>query len=256
MNARKRTSRYEVIDQTQTRDAVSSADDSVDAHDNSAEDLPIAMKRAVIYLRVSTKEQAETGYTDEGFSIPAQREAGRKRAELLGAVVADEYVDRGESAKSADRPALQAMLQRLKLLRDVDYVIVHKLDRLARSREDDVHINIDVRAAGATLVSCTENIDETPAGKLLHGIMSAMAEHYSANLANEARKGMREKAKQGGTPNRAPTGYLNVREVFQGREIRSIALDPERSPHIEWAFHAYASGDYTTRTLREALAGC
>ncbi len=117
--------------------------------------------RAVLYLRVSTKEQAERGGKSEGFSIPAQRQACERRAETLRADVVDEFVDRGESAKTAHRPELQRMLAFIAEAR-VDYVIVHKLDRLARSREDDVQINLAIKASGASLVSCTENIDETP----------------------------------------------------------------------------------------------
>ena len=62
------------------------------------------MAQAVIYLRVSTKEQAEKGGEAEGYSIPAQREACKRKATSLGVVVVEEFVDRGESAKSADRP--------------------------------------------------------------------------------------------------------------------------------------------------------
>jgi hypothetical protein len=58
--------------------------------------------KAVIYLRVSTKEQAE-----EGYSIPAQAEACRRFIADQGWELADEYVDRGESARSADRPQLR-----------------------------------------------------------------------------------------------------------------------------------------------------
>ena len=69
-------------------------------------------KYAVSYLRVSTRGQAERGGGhDEGFSIPAQREANKKKAATLGAIVGKEFVDRGASAKSADRPQLQAMLE-------------------------------------------------------------------------------------------------------------------------------------------------
>lgn len=209
--------------------------------------------RAVIYLRVSTTEQAETDFNDEGFSIPAQREACRRKAKQLGAAVVDEYLDRGESARSAARPQLQAMLQRLRLARDIDYVIVHKIDRLARSREDDVNIVMDIRTAGAQIVSASENIDETPSGKLLHGIMATIAEFYSSNLAAEARKGMEQKAKVGGTPYRAPTGYLNIIESADGRQIRTIGLDPDRADHVRWAFETFATGDWTISQLTEAL---
>src|SRR5690242_17458283 len=107
------------------------------------------LKRAVLYLRVSTNSQAETDFDSEGLSIKAQRHEGRQKAVGLSAVVAEEYVDIGESARSADRPQLQAMLERIEQRRDIDYVIVHKLDRLARNRLDDVLITLRIRKAGA-----------------------------------------------------------------------------------------------------------
>jgi len=96
-----------------------------------------------------------------------------------------------------------------------------------------VEINIAIRQAGAQLVSSTENIDETPSGKLLHGIMATIAEFYSSNLAMEAKKGMRRKAKSGGTPVLVPLGYLNIRNKVEGREVRTVAIDPERAPLIQ-----------------------
>ena len=65
---------------------------------------------AVSYLRVSTREQAERGGTEEGFSIPAQREANARKADELGTRVVREFIDAGESARSADRDGLQDML--------------------------------------------------------------------------------------------------------------------------------------------------
>ncbi|MFJ7738940.1 recombinase family protein, partial [Lysinibacillus sp. NPDC097287] len=137
--------------------------------------------RAVLYLRVSTKDQAQRGGELEGFSIPAQREACRRKAESMGATVISEFVDAGESARSTDRPELQRMLLMLSS-EAVDFVIVHKVDRLARNRVDDVEINVAIQKTGARLVSVTENIDETPSGMLMHGIMSSIAEFYSRNL--------------------------------------------------------------------------
>lgn len=204
------------------------------------------MKRAVIYLRVSTDAQADKDHDPEGYSIPAQRDACLRKAAQLEAVVVDEYIDRGESAKSADRPALQTMLHRIESERDVQLVIVHKIDRLARNRYDDVTINLAIQKAGADLVSVSENVDDTPSGQLLHAIMAAQAEFYSRNLAHEALKGMTQKAKRGGTPTRAPLGYLNTREIYQGREIRTVVVDSDRAPLVQWAFEAYATGNYST----------
>lgn len=208
---------------------------------------------ALIYLRVSTKEQAQRGGEAEGFSIPAQREACEKRAKQLGAEVVMEFVDAGESARSADRPELQLMLKFL-ARRTCDYVIVHKIDRLARNRVDDVEINVAIKRAGAQLVSVTENIDETPSGMLMHGIMSSIAEFYSRNLATETRKGLAQKVKNGGTPGMVPFGYLNVRTRTQeGYEVRTVAVDPDRADHVRWMYRAYASGEWTMTQIKERL---
>jgi site-specific DNA recombinase len=215
----------------------------------SPDDMPTArLARAVIYLRVSTKEQAERGGGAEGFSIPAQREACLRKAGSLAAEVVDEFIDAGESAKTAQRPELQRLLRFL-LDGSIQYVIVHKVDRLARNRVDDVEINVAIRKTGATLVSCTENIDETPSGALMHGIMSSIAEFYSKNLANEVIKGSVQKAKSGGTVGKAPTGYLNVRKWENGREVRTVEIDPLRGPLMKWVFEEYATGEWSLRTL-------
>jgi site-specific DNA recombinase len=208
---------------------------------------------AIIYLRVSTKDQATRGGQAEGFSIPAQRDACLRKAQSLGAVVVEEFVDRGESARSADRPELQRLLRFVRE-HSVSYAIVHKVDRLARNRVDDVEINLVLSRAGVQLVSCSENIDETPSGMLLHGIMSSIAEFYSRNLATESRKGMRQKARSGGTPGMAPFGYINTRvRTPEGREVRTVEVDPDRADIVRWLYKAYASGEWTLVQLRDQL---
>lgn len=213
------------------------------------------MLLAVSYLRVSTREQAERGGTEEGFSIPAQREANHRKADELSARIVREFVDAGESARSADRDGLQEMLAFIAATR-VQFCIVHKLDRLARNRADDVAIHQALLTAGVTLVSATESIDQTPSGMLVHGIMSSIAEFYSRNLSTEVTKGLTQKVAQGGTPMRAPIGYLNVRKTDEnGREIRTVEVDPERAPLITWAFEHYATGETSvTGLLRELTA--
>ncbi len=219
----------------------------------------ITPKFAVSYLRVSTRGQAERGGgNDEGFSIPAQREANKRKALSMGAMIGKEFVDRGASAKSADRPELQKMLEYVKENSErIDYVIVHKVDRLARNRGDDIDIMRVLNECGVQLVSASESIDNTPAGMLLHGIMSSIAEFYSQNLATEVKKGMGEKVKNGGTIGRAPLGYLNVRRVDEkGREDRTVIIDPERGSLIKIAFEEYATGNWTVAELADHLAAC
>lgn len=211
-------------------------------------------KRAVSYLRVSTREQAERGGREEGFSIPAQRDANKRKAQSMGAMVVKEFVERGVSGTTTNRPALQEMLRYLEEeAGNIDYVIVHKVDRLARNRADDVELNRRFDEYGVRLVSTSENIDQTPGGLLLHGIMSSIAEFYSKNLSNEVKKGMAEKVRQGGSVGRAPLGYKNVRAISDGREIRTVELDEARAPMIIWAFEQYATGEYSLRSLCHEL---
>lgn len=211
-------------------------------------------RRAIAYIRVSTRGQAERDGRREGLSIPAQRQAIRRKASELGALVVKEFVDRGRTGTTTDRPELQRMLVHLRESPDVDFVIVHKLDRLARSREGDVEVTKAIAGAGARLISTTENIDETPAGMLLHGIMSSIAEFYSQNLSTEVLKGMRQKAELGGTLCRAPIGYLNRHVIdTNGREHRDVIIDPEQASLIQEAFRLYATGDWSLHELAQHL---
>ena len=77
----------------------------------------------LIYLRVSTKEQAQTNES-EGYSIAAQRKACTKYIQEKGWTLVDEYTDRGESARSAHRPMLQEMLKRVKEDKNINAVVV------------------------------------------------------------------------------------------------------------------------------------
>ena len=208
----------------------------------------------IAYLRVSTKEQATRGGRAEGFSIPAQREAIWKAARDRGVRIVEEFVDAGESATNSRRPELQRMLAWIKTHK-VSVCYVHKLDRLARNREDDVAINLVLRQHGVKLISCTENLDQGATGALVHGIMASISEFYSRNLSAEVTKGLRQKAITGGTINRAPLGYLNIRRTdASGREVRTVDVDPARAPLIAWAFEAYATGEWSLADLCSELA--
>ncbi|GAB2646846.1 recombinase family protein [Kribbella swartbergensis] len=112
----------------------------------SADERPL---RCVIYVRVSTEEQASVGGEAEGYSIPYQRDACLALAKARGWEVVDIYVDAGESALSVNRPELQRMFRELKA-KHVDYVVVHKIDRWSRNRDDDVEINKRIAYAGAS----------------------------------------------------------------------------------------------------------
>ena len=204
----------------------------------------------LIYLRVSTKEQAQTN-EPEGYSIAAQRKACTKYVQEKGWTLVDEYTDRGESARSAHRPMLQEMLKRVKEDKSINAVVVHKIDRLARNLKDHVEITATLQKAKVGLVSVVENIEDTASGKLVEGIHAIVAEFYSSNLSAEVQKGMLEKVKQGGWPHQAPLGYKNIREGT--RNVAIVVPDPETAPHVREAFNLYATGDFSLDDINDFL---
>jgi site-specific DNA recombinase len=167
--------------------------------------------------------------------------------------VAKVYLERAESAKSDDRPVLQQMLRELPTL-GVKYVIVHKVDRLARNRLDDAVLYQKLVGMGITLVSASENIDETPAGRLMHGMLATFAEYYSNNLSTEVKKGLRRKHELGGTPFKPPIGYLSAERQAGAPGVRGVILDPVRAPLVKLAFTLYVTGEWSLRALAEHLA--
>ena len=210
-------------------------------------------KRAALYLRVSTESQTGRDGDAEGYSIPAQREAGARKAEELGAEVVAEFSDPGVTGRSDRRPGLQALLERIRSQGDIDMVIVWKLSRMSRSPLIDENLELEFLAHNVRLVSCTENIDGTPGGRLLRRILGTINAYEIDNLAQNVSSGMERKAKTGGTVARAPLGYINVRKFENGVEVRTVEVDPERAPLVQWAFKAYASGDYTLTRLHEEV---
>jgi site-specific DNA recombinase len=216
---------------------------------------PTPRKRGVLYLRVSSPSQVGTDYDPEGLSIPAQRNVCRSRAEQLGIEIIDEYVELGKTGTSvAKRPQFLEMIRRLKEERDVEYVLVYKLSRLNRNRIDDALVLVQLRAVHVNLISATENIDETPEGQLMHGVLASFNEYRSAADGADIRVKMKRKAQQGGTVSRAPLGYLNTRDVLENRTVSSVSLDPDRAPLVRKAFELYATGEYTIERLQVTMA--
>jgi site-specific DNA recombinase len=213
---------------------------------------PEVADAAAIYVRVSSTGQLGRDGDEDGYSIPAQVKGCELEANARGWEVAKVYIERAESAKSDDRPVLQFMLKELPKL-GVKYLIVHKVDRLARNRLDDATLYQRLVGMGVKLVSASENIDETPAGQLMHGMLATFAEYYSNNLATEIMKGLRRKHEQGGTPHKPPIGYLSKRELIGSQDLRSVIVDEQRAPFVRVAFSLYNTGQWTVRKLAAYL---
>lgn len=192
-----------------------------------------------LYARVSSERQAE-----KDLSISAQLKAMRKYAYEHNFDVYKEFVDEAESARTANRPAFQKMIalakQKPKLF---DAILVWKLSRFARNREDSIIYKALLRRRGISVISINEKLDDSPSGKMLEGIIEVIDEFYSANLAQDTMRGLKENAsrgfRNGGVP---PMGY-KTKKVMIGANKKSILdVDKNFSPIIQRIFKMYISG--------------
>ena len=150
------------------------------------------MRPAVVYVRVSSKEQEK-----EGFSIPAQLKLLREYALSNGIRVVEEYVD-VETAKQAGRSSFGEMVNYLHHHPEARIILVEKTDRLYRNPQGlgdprRTRSGDSLRQGGA---SSSPPIP-VPLKSSMHGIKVLMAKNYIDNLSEETRKGMMEKAEQG-----------------------------------------------------------
>jgi len=156
--------------------------------------------RAAIYARFSSDNQRDE-------SIDAQLRAIRDYAKKNDVVIVAEYVDRAKSATTDNRPEFLQMIEDSKK-GQFDVVLVHKLDRFARNRQDSIGYRMELKRYGVSLVSILEYLDESPESIILESVLEAMAEYYSKNLSREVRKGMNENALKGlHTGGLPPLGY-------------------------------------------------
>ena len=99
--------------------------------------LSFGEARAAVYLRVSSPGQVRTDYDPEGLSLPAQRTACERKASAIGAKVVRRYVEPGVSGGAlVKRVAFRQMIEDIRELCDIDYVIVWSVSRWARNQED------------------------------------------------------------------------------------------------------------------------
>ncbi len=204
--------------------------------------VPAAPRReAVLYARVSSKDQEK-----EGFSIPAQQKLLRGYADDQNLMVVKEFTD-VETAKRAGRTQFGKMLEYLKKHeKTCKIILVEKTDRLYRNLKDWVtldELDLEIHLAKEGVVLSD---DSRSSEKFMHGIKVLMAKNYIDNLSEEAFKGMREKAAQGIWPSKAPLGYRNVPRA-DGK--KGVETDPTSAPALTKLFEDAAAGNLSMKDL-------
>jgi site-specific DNA recombinase len=198
--------------------------------------------RAALYIRVSSEEQVD------GYSLDAQDRAGRLYCAAHGWELVGIYRDEGKSAWTDDvdkRPEFARMISHAEAGL-VDVIVVHKLDRFARNLLVTLETLQRLETSGVGFVSINENMDfTTPIGKVILATLAAFAQYYSDNLANEVRKGKRERKAQGLYNGLLPFGSV------KGDDGLPMA-HPTAHPGLVLAFELAAAGK-TDREIARTL---
>lgn len=200
-------------------------------------------KKAVAYVRVSSKDQER-----EGFSIPAQRKLLQDYAKENNFQIAV-FFEEAETAKQAGRKQFKRMLDFLEQNPDIKDVLVEKVDRMYRNFHDSVALQKNAKHLSLHFVKQSKILskDSKSHEVLHHDIDLAVANYHVRNLSEEVKKGSDEKAAQGGWPGPAPLGYKNR------LEDHTIVVHPEESVLIKKAFELAATGQYSLLKLNKEM---
>lgn len=202
---------------------------------------------AVIYLRVSTKEQAQN------LSLGTQKRDCLAYCRQQGFGVDRIFEDAGESAKTTDRPEFQKLLAYCRANKArVQFVVCYNLSRFSRNTHDHAVIRALLLRLGIGVRSATEPLSDDAVGKLTANMLAAIAQFDNDAKAERTKAGMKAAIERGRWAWVAPLGYLNGNRR-SGEP--SLVLDPERAPIIRKVFESIAAGGLNeAEALRQALA--
>lgn len=226
-------------------------------------------KRVVIYIRVSTLEQAQ-----EGYSIDEQKKRLIAYCKARGWTIVEILVDPGFSGSNLERPGIQALISHIK---DYDMVLVYKLDRLSRSQRDTLYLIEEVFLPNnVDFVSINESFDtSTPFGRAMIGILSVFAQLEREQIKERTAMGRTARFREGKRlGSRPPIGYdydtetgklaINEYEAMQVRLVFQLYVGTAETPGVGYQAivqymqahgYKYRYGDWRhKRTVMVALA--
>ncbi len=185
--------------------------------------------RARLYGRYSSTNQREE-------SIEGQFRECQEYAARNGLVITGEYADRALSGKFSESRA-----QFLRMIKDAekglfDVLLVYKMDRFARNRYDAAVFKYKLRKAGVKVISVREHIPEGAEGIILESVLDGYAEYFSANLAENVRRGCYENAIAGKfNGGRVPYGY----KIQDGEYV----IDEAHAEIVREIYKRFAAGE-------------
>ena len=213
-------------------------------------EIKINMK-AVLFARVSTREQAE-----EGYSLPAQEKLLKEYSKNKDFLLIKNFSVPESASGKQERKLFNGLLEYLFNHPEVKIVICEKVDRITRNFKDAVKLDDwlnedEERQLHFVKQNLIIHKNARSHEKFQWDIYLAMARQYSNNLSEETKKGLNEKAEEGWYPGNQKRGYKSIGDI--GHKIWIINDDIPDSKYIEKAFALYNSGNFTLSTLAKEL---
>lgn len=199
------------------------------------------MKKAILYIRVSTDEQA-----DKGYSLRHQEEFLRKYCEM-NLIQVVELIKEDYSAKTFNRPAFQEMLRRIKSRKlNAGLLLFSKWDRFSRNAPEAYAMINTLSKLGIEPQGVEQPLDlSIPENKMMLAFYLSAPEVENDRRALNTKVGMRRALKEGRWISSAPRGYDNVQ--MNGKKF----IQPNSvAPHITWAFEQLSTGKYCVEEVR------
>ena len=203
-------------------------------------------EKAVIYTRVSSQEQAKSG-----FSIPAQEKFLQEYAKKHNYQIVKNFSE-NISAKDAGRAEFQSMISFVEKNKSIKHILVEKNDRLMRNEIDFAIIinlakttNVNIHLVKDSMIL---NKQSNPLEIFMFTINTGISAMMPRNLSNEVKKGLREKAEQGYWPTQPPYGYTRVYG-----DNKNLVIKEEEAKFVKKAFELYAIGTMSLEAVRKEL---
>ena len=190
------------------------------------------MRRAAVYIRVSTQEQAQ-----EGYSVGEQKERLIAYCKAQDWLIADIYVDGGYTGSNLNRPGIQKLMAETDKF---DVVLVYKLDRLSRSQRDTLYLIEEIFLPNnVDFVSMQESFDtSSPFGKAMIGLLAVFAQLEREQIKERTKMGRIARAKAGLYHG---GGYIPIGYDYD-HDAGKLVINPYEAEQVRKIFEWYLSG--------------
>lgn len=196
------------------------------------------MQKAVVYARYSSHRQGEQSI--EGQLAAAYKYAGDNNYKII-----HEYIDRAMTGRNDNREQFQQMLKDT-AKRQFDTIILWKIDRFGRNREEIAFNKYRCKKNGVKVVYVAESIPDSPEGVILESVLEGMAEYYSLQLSQNVIRGQRASAEKCQC-----TGGNQLLGYYTDPKTKKYMIDEKTAPTVKMIFKMYSEGMTVPEIVKE-----